>query len=552
MQQLIPINVGQQANDRSGDPLRDGMAKVNENFAKVTTAMDAVETAVAQTSALAGSARDIAAAALPAVQKNRPGGVAPLDADGKVPAGNLPDSVPMSQKGAAGGVAPLDAAGKVPGHLPDSIPMSQKGAADGVTPLDAAGKVPVAHLPKLDYLPVIQRGAPDGVAPLDAQGKVPAANLPAVEDAIPLAQKGQPNGVAALAADGKVPAAQLPLIESIPMGFVAWAPKRGAIWAGWIPGDGQLVSRATFPDLAAAVADGAVPVVSEAEWLADPLKRGAYTLGDGATTIRVPDYNGKSAGTIGAPVLRGDGALSAGSSGVIQRDAIQNILGYAPNIFGYANSHDPGTGALRKTDSVSSIVGGSSVALQLSHVRFDASLAVRTATETRMTNVTGCYVIKVFGAVSRPGSVDAAQLASRLAVLEAAFQTDIDFTLLYPGGSATTPGIIYQNTAQTIDNPFPGSPVQVVVEHELSGQWFEPGWFCSTDRTGAPNDPYSGWGIKAAHSLVTDKIIVRAGKNGTATDPAIAGGSWVGAWSQNQVNARFRLKVWKLKGRISG
>ena len=73
--------------------------------------------------------------ALPAVQKNRPGGVAPLDADGKVPAGNLPDSVPMSQKGAAGGVAPLDAAGKVPaGHLPDSIPMSQKGAADGVTP----------------------------------------------------------------------------------------------------------------------------------------------------------------------------------------------------------------------------------------------------------------------------------------------------------------------------------------------------------------------------------------------------------------------------------
>ena len=59
-------------------------------------------------------------------------------------------------------------------------------------------------------------------------------------------------------------------------------------------------------------------------------------------------------------------------------------------------------------------------------------------------------------------------------------------------------------------------------------------------------------GLKAAHGLVTDKIIVRAGKNGTATDPAIAGGSWVGAWSQNQVNARFRLKVWKLKGRIAG
>ena len=72
MQRLIPINVGQQANDRSGDPLRDGMSKVNENFAKVTTAMDAVETAVAQTSALAGSARDIAPRRCPPCRRTGP------------------------------------------------------------------------------------------------------------------------------------------------------------------------------------------------------------------------------------------------------------------------------------------------------------------------------------------------------------------------------------------------------------------------------------------------------------------------------------------------
>ena len=77
--------------------------------------------------------------------------------------------------------------------------------------------------------------------------------------------------------------------------------------------------------------------------------------------------------------------------------------------------------------------------------------------EANPTFVSGCFIIKVFGAVSRPGSVDAAQLATRLAALDAAFQTDIDFKLLYPGGSATTPGVIYQNTVQTIDNPFPGS-----------------------------------------------------------------------------------------------
>lgn len=232
------------------------------------------------------------------------------------------------------------------------------------------------------------------------------------------------------------------------------------------------------------------------------------------------------------------------------------------NVEGRAYFHGAGTGTVYMGGSGVLKPGGerqlfgasqmSSNANSYDYLEFQLSSVARTAAETRPQNITGCFIIKVFGAVSRPGSVDAAQLATRLAALDAAFQTDIDFKLLYPGGSATTPGVIYQNTVQTIDNPFPGSPVQVVVEHELNGQWFEPGWFCSTDRTGAPNDPFSGWGLKAAHGLVTDKIIVRAGKNGTATDPAIAGGSWVGAWSQNQVNARFRLKVWKLKGRIGG
>ena len=47
MQRLQPINVGQQANDRTGDRLRDGMVKVNENFIKVETAVDKVEAAAA-------------------------------------------------------------------------------------------------------------------------------------------------------------------------------------------------------------------------------------------------------------------------------------------------------------------------------------------------------------------------------------------------------------------------------------------------------------------------------------------------------------------------
>lgn len=113
--------------------------------------------------------------------------------------------------------------------------------------------------------------------------------------------------------------------SDVPLTSVQWWALRAAIPAGWIPGDGQLVSRTTFPDLAQAVINGRVPVVPEAEWLADPLKRGAYTLGDGSTTIRVPDYNGQSSGSVGRVFLSGDGGNSAGAAGAVQRDAMQLI-----------------------------------------------------------------------------------------------------------------------------------------------------------------------------------------------------------------------------------
>lgn len=173
MEQLEQIPIGQQPNDGTGDPLRNGMAKVNDNFTKVQTGVDAVELTAMNAAQTATEAKTTAAAAIPAVQKGMAGGVAPLDATGKVPASHLEDYALADEKGAAGGLAPLDA--------------------------DA--KVPVANLPA---------GTAGGVAPLDASGKVPAANLPAAEDSIPLSQKGQPEGVATLDTGGKVPAGQLP------------------------------------------------------------------------------------------------------------------------------------------------------------------------------------------------------------------------------------------------------------------------------------------------------------------------------------------------------
>lgn len=389
MEQLEQIPIGQQPNDGTGDPLRNGMAKVNANFTKVQTGVDAVELTAASAAQTATEAKTTADAAIPAAQKGMAGGVAPLDASGKVPAAHLPE-------------------------LADYIPVEEKGAAGGVAPLDAGAKVPVANLPA---------GTAGGVAPLGADGKVPAINLPAAEDSIPLSQKGLPGGVATLDTGGKVPEDQLPPIPTgPPAGSVAWWPLRSSIPAGQIPADGQTISRATFPDLAAMVQAGTVPVVAEADWLADPLKRGSYTLGDGSTTIRVPDLNGKAAGSIGAVFLRGDGGLSAGTGGLIQDDAFQGHR-HAP-----INVASGGSSPINALTNTVQNTGGSAftplIGISAGIPSTEASSGtVRTATETRPKNVTGVWTIQAFGAVTNPGSADAAQLASDYAVLNAAFQT---------------------------------------------------------------------------------------------------------------------------------
>ncbi|WP_313619561.1 tail fiber domain-containing protein [Achromobacter sp.] len=219
------------------------------------------------------------------------------------------------------------------------------------------------------------------------------------------------------------------------VGTPDWWPLRASVPAGQFPLDGQTISRAIAPDLTAMVLAGTLPIVTEADWLADPSKRGCYTLGDGSTTIRLPDFNGKSAGSLGAVFRRGDGTLSTGIAGQIQRDALQNIAGtfdagwgallgrlaYDPN---GANPQGPvrlnlGAGAGRVINS-DPRPGYSDYVVNYT---FDASLVARTATETRGLNVTGVWTVHAFGTVQNPGSADLAQLATDYGVLNAAFQS---------------------------------------------------------------------------------------------------------------------------------
>ncbi len=516
MQELEHIGVGQQANDGTGDPLRDGMAKVNANFTKVQAGVDAVESGVGQAQATAIAAKSVADGAVPATQKGMAGGVAPLDAGGKVPAEHLPE-------------------------LADYIPVDQIGVAGGVAPLDGTGKVPAANLPAAaDSIPLTEKGSAGGVATLDNAGQVPVAQL---GGAVKAADKGVAGGVATLDGGGKVPAGQLPPIPTGPaVGTPAWWPSRVAIPAGQIPQDGQTVTRATYPDLTAMVVAGKLPVVPEADWLADPLKRGSYTLGDGSTTIRLPDLNGQAAGSVGAVVARGDGARSAGTAGAIQRDQL-GPMSYTVSDFNQAsNVLLDGTGKAVLTSGALTSSAMRTVTQSASGLKWIGN----TGDETRMLNATGVWTVHAFGAVTNPGAVDAAQLASDYAALNAAFQTLnglISFTIVYPNnGSAAAPANITVNSRYVVANPFPGYRVICQLEIRVGGKWGSPGAFFANS---------SGQFFGCAASQYDDgDIVVQTAVNYLTADNPAGNGHPFFPWPSSLTIAPSRVRVWRVKGLV--
>ncbi len=191
------------------------------------------------------------------------------------------------------------------------------------------------------------------------------------------------------------------LIDAIssPIGCSEWDRLRTKIRAGHVPSDGQILKRSDYPDMWASIAAGNVPVVFDDDWLSDPYKRGSFTQGDGSTTFRVPDENGKSEGSLGAVFKRGDGLNSAGINGIIQGDAIRNILGSTNANFnwGLVDAGSKQTGAFYKgveTDSPN-MTGGGVITTTGRYLKFDASRVVPTGADNRPLSNTGCWVIKV-------------------------------------------------------------------------------------------------------------------------------------------------------------
>lgn len=211
--------------------------------------------------------------------------------------------------------------------------------------------------------------------------------------------------------------------DGIPATAVMWFPSRDTNHEGFIPADGQLLSRALYPSLWKAIEDRKVPVVTDSSWVDNVDTRGSYTTGDGSTTFRVPDYNGKISGGKGSAFLRGDG-LNAGNVGHVQGDAIRNIKGSSTkngfSILGTTHENYPDSPIFTEQNGGTRNYGSTAASADWGNsIGFDASRSVPTADENRPVNVAGVWMIKAFSYVENEGVVDAGHLATALADAEA-------------------------------------------------------------------------------------------------------------------------------------
>lgn len=185
-------------------------------------------------------------------------------------------------------------------------------------------------------------------------------------------------------------------ISNFGIGDFRLVDSRAFIQSNDVTSDGQLLSRADYPELWA-YAQLLTPV-TDADWLSDPQKRGKYSLGDGSTTFRVPDRNGVQSESVSGLYARGDGGNSA-NNGTVQQNAAPDITGsIGANVW---SAYGSPTGALYAATPVADVPLGSGTTPAY-YVGFRAGLSNATygrdnTTEVRTNNFIGVWVIRAHG-----------------------------------------------------------------------------------------------------------------------------------------------------------
>ncbi len=204
-----------------------------------------------------------------------------------------------------------------------------------------------------------------------------------------------------------------------------WAFSRDHIWDGFVPLDGQELSRAMYPSAWEAINAGLVPVEDDAAWLADPKKRASFTKGNGTSTFRVPDLNGKLSDSIKGLHIRGDNGDSTRDGKVLQNGA-PNITGYT-NLLGYktwANNDGAVNGAFSNLSQGLVFSNGTDLVASSDYRELIANLDASKSNaaygrdgtdEVRPNAAIGCWVVKLFAGIANAGVADLQQVLVTLA-----------------------------------------------------------------------------------------------------------------------------------------
>ncbi|MEX3020227.1 hypothetical protein AB4K05_11615 [Kluyvera sp. STS39-E] len=333
------------------------------------------------------------------------------------------------------------------------------------------------------------------------------------------------------------------------LGETFWHDNRAKVPDGTVAADGQQVDQVgPFADLYADVAAGNRPSCTEAEWQADPTKRGCYVLNSATGKMRLPDRNGVQSGSIKAPVLRGDGAtLAAGS---VQKSGVPNVKTFLDFRAVLTNGSVVDEDPAYMTKTLSN--PGSSSAGQLqpnapngtyTRVGIDFSKGNTVfqdgLTEARMNSLPGCFVIRFAGHAQNAGELDALTLATRIESVNSDLQAKniatnarIGYALL----SVINPAL---NSRTVLQNPFGNNtPVWCMTEifHATLQKWVTTPWMYSS----APN----AYGINSAYAE-GEGIVCRAGRAAFVALTQNSGASQEFT-SDYATPSPVRIHVWKV------
>lgn len=214
-----------------------------------------------------------------------------------------------------------------------------------------------------------------------------------------------------------------------------WGGRGDAMPEGDTQSSGQQLLDLMYPDMRADVVATQF-TCTEAEWQADPYKRVTHwSLGDGVAWMRPPDKNGVQPGNAGA--FYGAGSNPAGGkTGTAVIDAMRNLTGAinvsvssavtaAGVLSGTGVFSNSGT-TVRDGPSQTALAGIGSYFVP----NFDASLALPAGTTTdpiagefRPRTWYGIWMIRMYGRVVNPGTLDAPALNARMDMIDARVAT---------------------------------------------------------------------------------------------------------------------------------